>query len=40
MHCEEWERIIANFTEEEANTTVHRIHDQLATLSVDYEPGD
>jgi len=40
MHCEEWERIIANFTEEEANTTVHRIHVQLATLSVDYEPGD
>jgi hypothetical protein len=25
VHCKEWECIIENFTEEEANTTVHQI---------------
>jgi len=25
MQCEEWKHKIENFTEEEANTTVHRI---------------
>ena len=29
-----------NFTEEEADTTVHRIYGQRATFSVDYKPGD
>jgi len=40
VHCKEWECIIENFTEEEANTTVHQIYGQLATLSVNYKPGD
>jgi len=30
---------IKNFTEEEADTTVHRIYGQRATLSVNYKPG-
>ena len=25
VHCKEWECIIENFTEEEANTTVHQM---------------
>jgi len=40
VHCKEWECIIENFTEEEANTTVHQIYGQRATLSVNYKPGD
>jgi len=40
MHYEEWECILENFTEEEANTTMHRIYGQQATLSVNYKPGD
>jgi len=40
VHCKEWECIIENFTEEEADTTVHRISGQRATLSVHYKPGD
>jgi len=36
MHCEEWECIIENFTEEEANTTLHCIYGQWATLNVNY----
>jgi len=32
--------MIENFTEEGADTTVHRIYGQCATLSVDYKPGD
>ena len=40
MHCKEWECIIENFTEEEANTTVHQIYGQSATLSVNYKLGD
>jgi len=36
----EWECTIENFTEEEADTTVHQIHGQRATLSVNYKPGD
>jgi len=39
-NCKEWECIIENFTEEKANTTVHRIDGQRATLSVNYKPGD
>jgi len=31
---------LKNFTEEEADTTVHRIYGQRATFSVDYKPGD
>jgi len=40
VHCKEWECIIENFIEEEADTTVHRINVQRATLSVNYKPGD
>jgi len=40
VRCKEWEFIIENFTEEEADTTVHQIHGQRATLSVNYKPGD
>ena len=40
MHCKEWECIIENFTEEEADTTVHQIYGQRATLSVNYKLGD
>ena len=40
MHCKEWECIIENFTEEEADTTVHQFYGQRATLSVNYKPGD
>ena len=32
--------MIENFTEEEADTTVHQIYGQRATLSVHYKPGD
>jgi len=37
---DEWECIIENFTEEEADTTVHQIYGQRATLNVNYKPGD
>jgi len=40
VHCKEWECIIGNSTEEEANTIVHRIYGQHATLCVNYKPGD
>ena len=40
VHCKEWECIIENLTDEEADTTVHRIYGQRATLSVIYKPGD
>ena len=40
MHYKEWECMIENFTEEEANIPVHRIYGQRATLSVNYKPGD
>jgi len=40
VHCKEWECIIENFTEEEADATVHQIYGQRATLSVNYKPGD
>jgi len=40
VHCKEWECIIENFIEEEADTTVHQIYGQRATLSVNYKPGD
>ena len=40
IHHEEWECMIGNFTQEEANTTVHRIYGQWTTLSVNYKPGD
>ena len=40
VHCKEWDCIIINFTEEEADTTVHRIYSQRATLSVNYKLGD
>jgi len=40
MHCKKWKCIIENFTEEKANTTVHRIYGQRATLSINYKPGD
>jgi len=40
VHCKEWECIIENFTEEEADTTVRQIYGQRATLSVHYKPGD
>jgi len=33
VHCKEWESIIVNFTEEGADTAVHRIYGQHATLS-------
>jgi len=39
VHCKEWQCIIENFTEEEADTTVHRIYAQRATLSNNYKPG-
>ena len=32
VQCKEWECIIENFTEEEADTTVYRIYGQRATL--------
>jgi len=32
--------MIENFTEEEADTTVHQIYGQRAALSVNYKPGD
>jgi len=32
--------MIESFTEEEADTTVHQIYGQRATLSVNYKPGD
>jgi len=40
VHCKEWKCIIENFTEEKANTTVHQIYGQRATLGVNYKPGD
>jgi len=40
VHGKEWECMIENFTEEEADTTVHQIYGQRATLSVNYKPGD
>ena len=40
MQCEELENTFENITEEEANTIVHQINDQRATLSVNYKPGD
>ena len=40
VHCKDWERRIENFTEEEADTTVHRIYGQCATLSINYSQGD
>ena len=40
MHCKEWKCIIENFAEEEADTTVHQIYGQRATLSVNYKLGD
>jgi len=40
VHCKEWECAIEHFTEEDADTTVHRIYGQRATLSVNYKPGD
>jgi len=39
VHCKEWECILENFTQEEADTTVHQIYGQRATLSVNYKPG-
>ena len=33
VHCKEWKCIIENFAEEEADTTVHQIYGQRATLS-------
>jgi len=42
MHCKEWECVIMieNFTEEGADSTVHRIYGQRATLSINYKLGD
>ena len=40
VHCKEWKCIIENFAEKEADTTVHQIYGQRATLSVNYKPGD
>ena len=40
VHCKEWECIIENFIEEEADTIVHQIYGQRATLSIKYKPGD
>ena len=40
VHCQEWICIIENFTEGEANTTVHRFYGQCATLNVNYKSGD
>ena len=40
MHCKEWECIIENLTQEEADTTVPQIYGQRATLSANYKPGD
>jgi len=38
VHCKEWECMIENFTDEEADTTVHRIYGQRETLSINYKP--
>ena len=40
MQCKEWECIIENFTKEEADTTVHQMYGQRATLSFNYKQGD
>ena len=40
VHYKEWGCIIENFTEEEADTTLHQIYGQRATLSVNSKPGD
>jgi len=40
VHCKEWECVIENLSEEEADTTVHQIYGQHATLSVNNKPGD
>jgi len=40
VHCKECECMIENFTKEEADTTVHQIYGQRATLSVKYKLGD
>jgi len=40
MHCKEWEYRIENFSKEEADTTVHRIYGQRATLSINYKQGN
>jgi len=40
VHCKEWECILENFTDEKADTTVHRIYGQRATLSINYKPGE
>jgi len=39
VHGKEWKCTIENFAEEEADTTVHQIYGQHATLSVNYKPG-
>jgi len=38
VHCKEWECMIENFTEEEADATVHQMYGQRATISVNYKP--
>jgi len=40
MHCKEWKCTLENFTKEGADTTVHRIYGQRATLSVNYKLRD
>ena len=40
VHCKEWECITENLTEKEADTIVHQIYGQRATLSINYKPGD
>jgi len=40
VHCKEKDCTIENFTEEEADTTVHPIYGQRAILSVNYKSGD
>jgi len=40
VHCKEWECIIEKCTEEKANTTMHQIYGQHATLSINFKPGD
>jgi len=40
VHCKECKCMIENFAEEDADTIVHRIYGQCATLSVNYKPGD
>jgi hypothetical protein len=40
VQCKEWECIIENFTKEEADTTVHQMYGQRATLSFNYKQGD